>query len=188
VPSKSDLPVLARELSVPERTLRRAVARGTVRSHRSAPRQFEMPAGEREYLREHWPLLSDITAVLRTERNVRLAVVFGSVARGSTHDESDVDILVSVAADRPLYLMRLAARLESVLDREVDVLSLERLRAQEPRMLGSVLQEGRPLIDRDGQWSALQRQLPSIKAAGARRAAARHRRASAAVAELTGER
>lgn len=70
-----------------------------------------MAVEEGEYLRKQWPLLSDIAQVRRSERNVRMAVVFGSVARGDTHAESDLDVMVSVAQERQLYLLRLAARL-----------------------------------------------------------------------------
>ena len=101
---RSDLPAVARDIDVPERTLRRAVKQGTVRCHRPGPRQFEMTTDERAYLREHWKTISAVTEALRTERNVRLAALFGSAARGHIGEHSDVDVLVALAEERPMYL------------------------------------------------------------------------------------
>lgn len=54
-------------------------------------------------------------------RHVR---VFGSVARGEAESESDVDFLVKMAPDRSLLdLSALAADLEELLGRKVDVVS-----------------------------------------------------------------
>jgi predicted nucleotidyltransferase len=158
-----------------------------VRCRRPAPRQFELAENEGEYLREHWAVLSDIAEVLRTERNVRLAVVFGSFARGTSHSNSDVDIMVSLAEERPLYLAHLQARLQQALGREVDVLPLKSLRAREPSMLASIVRDGRPLIDRDGLWAELQGQRPAIERAGRKARSARRRRAADAIAQLVGE-
>lgn len=50
--------------------------------------------------------------------------VFGSVARGTDAPGSDVDLLVTFAAEATLYdQARLAAELEALLDRRVDVVS-----------------------------------------------------------------
>jgi predicted nucleotidyltransferase len=49
--------------------------------------------------------------------------VFGSVARGDTRPESDVDLLVEMEADRSLLdLVGLGQELEELLQRRVDVL------------------------------------------------------------------
>lgn len=150
---RSDLPALARDIGVPERTLRRAVQRGTVHCHRPGVRQVEMAGDERTYLRENWEIISSLTEALRTERNVRLAVLFGSVARGNAGQDSDVDVLVSLAEDRPLAGIDLALRLERVAGRLVDIARLERVDAQAPLLLDRVVDEGRVLVDRDGQWA-----------------------------------
>ncbi len=42
-----------------------------------------MSLSEREYVRRSWRLLSTLRAALRTEQNVRFALLFGSVARGT---------------------------------------------------------------------------------------------------------
>jgi predicted nucleotidyltransferase len=183
---RSDLPAVARDIDVPERTLRRAVQRGTVRCRRPGLRQFELAADERAYLRENWKTISTITEALRTERNVRLAVLFGSLARGHVGEDSDVDVLVSLAEERPMYLFYLAARLTRALGRDVDVLSLAHVRAHDPALLGAILRDGRPLVDREDSWPALIAKRREIERAAAQARAERNRRAARAVAQLTG--
>lgn len=183
---RSDLPAVARDIDVPERTLRRAVQRGTVRCRRPGLRQFELTADERAYLRENWKTISAVTEALRTERNVRLAVLFGSVARGQEGDDSDVDVLVSLAEERPMYLSYLAARLTRALGRDVDVLSLAHVRAHDPALLGAIMRDGRPLVDREGSWPALISKRRGIERAASQARAERHRRAAQAVAQLIG--
>jgi predicted nucleotidyltransferase len=183
---RSDLPAVARDIGVPERTLRRAVQRGTVRCHRPGVRQIELATDEPTYLRENWNTISAVTETLRTERNVRLAVLFGSVARGGAGENSDVDVLVSLAEERPLYLSHLATRLTRALGRDVDVLSLAHVRTHDPALLGAILHDGRPLIDRDGSWPALIATRGDVERATAIARAERHRRAARAVAQLIG--
>src|SRR5438105_4437154 len=85
------LPQLANELDTTDRTLRRAVQEGLVRSHRVSPRKLEMPISERTYLRQNWPVLRELRDALRTEPSVRAAILFGSYARGEQHEASDID-------------------------------------------------------------------------------------------------
>ena len=170
---------------MPERTLRRAVQRGTVRCHRPGVRQVELAGDERTYLRENWEIISSLTKALRTERNVRLAVLFGSMSRGHAGPDSDIDVLVSLAEDRPLAGIELALRLERVASRPVDIARLERVDPQAPLLLDRVLDEGRVLADRDGQWRLLRERHSAIRA----RAQRDHRRqmagAARAIEELT---
>jgi predicted nucleotidyltransferase len=146
----------------------------------------ELADGEQAYLRENWSLVSAVTESLRTERNVRLAIIFGSVARGNAGDGSDVDVLVSLAQERPMYLAQLAIRLTRALGRDADVLSLNRVRERDPALLGVILRDGRPIVDRDGSWPALVAQREDIEHAAIKARASRHRRAAQAVAQLTG--
>ena len=54
-------------------------------------------------------------------RNVR---IFGSVARGEAHPESDVDFLVEMDSGRSLLdLIELSQDLETLLQRKVDILT-----------------------------------------------------------------
>ena len=50
--------------------------------------------------------------------------LFGSVARGEEHDDSDIELLLRLEAGRTLLdLVRLESRLESLLGRPVDVVT-----------------------------------------------------------------
>jgi len=146
---------LAADLDAQERTLRRAAAQGALRATRSGPRRLRLAAGEREYLRAHWWLLSSLRRALRTEHSVRLAVLYGSLARGDEDGDSDLDLLVSLADDRPSAGFRLGVRLQRISGRRVDIAQLERIEARAPLLLERILDEGRVLIDRDGQWDRL---------------------------------
>lgn len=184
----ASLQELAVDLGAQERTLRRAVAQGTLRANRIGPRRLALEDGEREYLRVHWPLLSALRRALRTEQRVRLAVVYGSIARGDEDKDSDLDLLVSLADDQPPSLYPLSSRLQNVCGRHVDIARLERIEAGAPLLLDRVLEEGRVLVDRDGQWAGLQERGPQIRA----RALRWHRKHMAdtarAIEELVDER
>jgi predicted nucleotidyltransferase len=155
---------LAVDLGAEERTLRRAVAQGTLRCRRTTPRRLRLAAGEREYLRGHWKLLAELRRALRTERSVELAVLYGSVARGDEDAGSDLDLLVSLAGDRPFDAVGLATRLGRVAGRRVDVARLERVEANAPLLLDRVLDEGRALVDRAGLWQGLRERRRAIHA------------------------
>src|ERR1700691_4031918 len=146
---------LAADLDVEERTWRRAVAQGALHATRSGPRRLRLASGERQYLSAHWSLLSGLRRALRTEHGVRLAVLYGSLARGDEDDGSDLDLLISCADDRSLTSSRLAARLQRVSGRRVDIARLDRVEAQAPLLLDRAVEEGRVLIDRDGEWEKL---------------------------------
>ena len=147
------------------RTLRRAVALGTVRCARVSARRVELAAGEEEYLREHWGLLAGLRSALRTEPNVRFAAVFGSVARGDDRGDSDVDLLVELADPSWARRQRLNTRLEREFDRPVELVVLDRVSEANPSLLVEVLREGRVLADRDGVWRVLRRREPSLRRA-----------------------
>jgi predicted nucleotidyltransferase len=182
-----ELTDLARELGADERTLRRAVADGMVRCERLGPRRRRVSEDERRYAVGHWPLLAELRRALRTEPNVRLAVVYGSVARGDDTPDSDVDILVSLAEDRPDAGVKLAVRLERALGREVDVARLDRVRNTAPLLLLRAVDEGRVVIDRDGQWEQLRERRGDIARRSRRAHAARRLRTRASIRELLSE-
>jgi predicted nucleotidyltransferase len=176
---------LATDLAVEEHTLRRAASQGAFRTVRSGSHRLELVSGEREYLRAHWPLLFGLREALRTDYGVRLAVLYGSLARGDEDEGSDLDLLVALAHDQVSAGFELAARLQRVSGRRADIAHLVRVEAQAPLLLDRVLDEGRVVIDRDGQWDKLGERRPAIRAR-ARRA---HRRqmagAALAIRELT---
>src|ERR1700722_13405254 len=96
-----ELAELAEELGVDPRTLRRAAADGTIHVERLSARRQRVSDVERRYMAEHWQSLSMLRGALRTEPNVRLAVLYGSVARGDDTTDSGLDLLVSLTGDRP---------------------------------------------------------------------------------------
>ncbi len=155
---------LAGKLGAEERTLRRAVSQGTLRCSRSGPRRLRLEVGEREYLEGHWELLAALRQALRSERQVRLAVLYGSVARGDEDSGSDLDLLVSLRDDRASDAFELATRLGPVAGRRVDVARLERVEARVPLLLERILKEGRVLVDREDAWPLLRNRRRAIHA------------------------
>jgi predicted nucleotidyltransferase len=172
LPSMGVLQELAVDLGVEERTLRRAASQGTLRATRIGPRRLRLAPGEREYLADHWPLISGLRRALRNQQGVRLAVLYGSLARGDEDASSDIDLLISLADGRPSAGLQLAVRLQPVACRPVDVAHLERVEADAPLLLDRVLDEGRVLVDRDAQWRLLRERHSAIRA----RARRDHRR------------
>ncbi|HZL48898.1 MAG TPA: nucleotidyltransferase domain-containing protein [Solirubrobacteraceae bacterium] len=157
----------AKRTGCSERTLRRYINGGLLRGRRVAGGQLELSHAEETYLRGHWTLLSKLMAALRTERDVRLAVLFGSTATGEDTPISDVDLLIVHRRSGVMAQVDLRMRLRSALGTPVDVVMLEQAEAQPP-LLADVLREGRVLIDRDDLWGALQQRRDEILAAGAR--------------------
>jgi predicted nucleotidyltransferase len=153
---------LAEELAINERTLRRALHRGLVRASRPTERRIEMPFTERLYVEKHWPLLGALLGRVRTRHNVRLAVLFGSTARGDDGPDSDVDVLVSFAQEEFHSTATLAATLSEEIGRKVQIVSLEAAH-RSPLLLSDVLRDGRILVDRDDEWPKLKRAQNGIE-------------------------
>jgi predicted nucleotidyltransferase len=157
---------------VHERTLRRAVAEGSLRAVRPSPRKLDIPLSEREYVRRSWKLLSALRAALRTEHNVRFALLFGSVARGTAAPGSDVDVLVALRDGRLERVVELSAKLTVATGRSVDVVRLQDAES-EPSFLADVIADGRVLVDRDRLGPRLRSREPSLRRAGRRTRAER---------------
>jgi predicted nucleotidyltransferase len=148
---------LASELEIPERTLRRAASEGLIRGERLSPRRFRTTLREEMYLRSHWPLLRTLRSALRNEPNVRLAVLYGSVATGGEGERSDVDVLTVLADDSVRRLADLAGRLSDRTGRDVQPVRLIDAEGSPP-LMSDVLAHGRVLVDRDDRWPGLQAQ------------------------------
>lgn len=170
----------AAKIGVSERTLRRYVGDGLLRGRRVAG-ALELPASEERYLVDRHALLTGLRAALRTERNVRLAVLFGSVATGEDRDDSDVDLLVALTAGAPGDLSALRRRLQSAIDRRVQLVPLEDAE-RFPSLLVDVLEDGRVLIDRDDLWTSVSTARELTVRRARREEAALRRRAAASVA------
>lgn len=150
---------VASELSIPERTLRRAASEGLVHGERISSRRFRITFREEAYLRSHWELLRALRAALRTEPNVRLAVLFGSTATGSDDERSDVDVLVVLRNPGVARLAELAERLSRRIGREMQLVRLSEAETS-PVLMVDVIDHGRVLIDRDGLWCGLGEAVP----------------------------
>lgn len=145
---------LAADLSISERTLRRAAHEGLIRGERVSPRRFHTTLREELYLRRQWKLLRALREAFRTEPNVELAVLFGSTATGSDHAGSDVDVLVSVVDPDVGRLADMAERLSRRVGREAQLVRLADAEAS-PVLMDEVLTHGRVLVDRRDRWSGL---------------------------------
>ena len=164
--------LLAEEVGVNERTLRRAVNQGTLHGSRPTPRKLELPLREREYVRRSWGLLSTLRTALRTERNVRFALLFGSAARGVGTPESDVDVLVDLRDASFERLVDLSTKLTRIVGRPVDVVELKDAET-DPSFLAQIVGDGRVLVDREDLWSQLHSREAGLRRRGGRRDARR---------------
>jgi predicted nucleotidyltransferase len=177
------LQLLAQDVGANERTLRRAVTQGTVRANRPSPRKLEIPLTELQYVRRSWPMISLLRSALRTEHNVRFALLFGSRALGTDGPNSDVDVLVALRDPDLAHLIDLKTRLSDVLGREVDLVVLDQAK-REPAFLAQALDEGRVLVDRDRRWRGLRAQKGRLRQRGANVDAQRIRDALAGIDRL----
>jgi predicted nucleotidyltransferase len=137
-----------------------------------------MTLSERQYARRSWALLSAMRTALRTEHNVRFALLFGSAARGTDTAQSDVDVLVALRDPRLERIVELSAKLTAATGRRVDVVRLEDAQA-EPSLLADVVADGRVLVDREGLWPRLRAREASLRREGRRGDAGRARAALA---------
>jgi uncharacterized protein len=179
----TDLALLAATLGVSDRTLRRAAERGTIRCLRQGERR-RLPVEEALYVERRWPLIRSLVRELRTPPNVRLAVLFGSVARGEENDASDIDLFVRFAEPGLHARARLLERLEAATGRQVQVVSME---DSNSLLLAEVLRDGRVLVDRDGDWVSLASRTAQVLSDAERARGELEREVFEAVSELLAE-
>jgi predicted nucleotidyltransferase len=177
------LALLAEEVGINERTLRRAVTQGTLRGSRPTPRKLELSLHEREYVRRSWGLLSALRAALRTEQNVRFALLFGSAARGLDTPESDVDVLVDLRDASFERIVDLSTKLTRLVGRSVEVVELKEAETEQS-FLAQALADGRVLVDREDLWPSLHGREARLRHRGGRRDAQRLDRALAGIDRL----
>lgn len=179
----TELGVLAAQVGVTERTLRRAFNEGTLKAERPSPRKLTLGSKEKRYLRRSWKLLAALREVLRTEQNVRFALLFGSAARGDDNEGSDVDLIVEMRDPSPLRVVDLELKLEELLRRRVDVLTLEDAAAN-PVLLAEAVAEGRTIVDREERWAQLSSEAEAIESRARRYLHDRSRDALAGISRL----
>lgn len=182
----TELELLARQIDVNERTLRRAFNEGTLRAERPTPRKLKLDAAEKQYLRRSWKLLSTLRKALRTESNVRFALLFGSTARGDDNEGSDVDLIIEMRDSSSIRIVDLELKLEELLGRHVDVLTLKDARAN-PVLVAEAVAEGRTLVDREGHWAQLGFEAEAVDRRARRYLRERRRHALARIERLAGE-
>ena len=94
-----------------------------------------------------------ILAALRSQPDIRLAIVFGSLARGEAHAGSDLDLAVDVghtlSASEKITLI---SALAETTGRPVDLVDLQSV--GEP-LLGQILRHGKRLLGSDTQYANL---------------------------------
>jgi predicted nucleotidyltransferase len=117
---------------------------------------------------------------LRTERNVRFALLFGSGARGDDTPHSDLDLLVEMRDPTLERVVDLSARLEDLLGRRVDVLPIEEAEGN-PALLADAVAEGRVLVDREHRWAELGDRREALMQQAKRRDRRRTREALAGI-------
>jgi predicted nucleotidyltransferase len=132
-------------------------------------------------------MLAKLRKLLRTEPNVRLAVLYGSIARGEDTPASDIDLLVSFAEDHPDSAIKLAVRLERGLGREVDIARLNRVGDTSPLLLLQVIDDGRVVLDRDHLWTTLLAHRDEVEQRAYRQHEAQRRRTRVSIDELLTE-
>lgn len=87
-----------------------------------------------------------VKEILAACPEVRLAVLFGSTARGQTWAESDVDIGILLDGDHPLTLWHLTGALSSALRRDVDLVDLGKA---PPLLRFEITRDGKLIYERD---------------------------------------
>jgi predicted nucleotidyltransferase len=159
----TELSLLAGQIGVSDRTLRRAINQGTLHAQRPTPRKLRLSFAEKAYARRSWQLLATLRTALRTESNVRFALLFGSAARGDDTPSSDVDLLVQMRDPSLERVVDLSAKLEGILGRRVDILHFEDA-GDFPGLIAAAVSEGRVLVDRENSWSKLSRRRGRLEA------------------------
>lgn len=182
----TELELLARQVGTNERTLRRAFNQGTLRAARPTPRKLTLGGAEKQYVRRSWKLLAALRGALRTEQNVRFALLFGSVARGDDGEGSDVDLIVEMRDSSLVRIADLELKLEELLERRVDVLALEDASAN-PVLLAEAVAEGRTIVDREERWAQLGSEAEAMDRRARRHLRERRRSALAGIDRLVGE-
>lgn len=158
----NSLAVIARDINVSDRTLRRAVNLGTLRARRPSPRKLEISVLESAFIRRCWPTIAELRVALSNERNVSLALLFGSLARGTAGPGSDIDLAVQLKDPTFERLLDLQVRLETHLRRKVDLLSLDELH-EAPNLAAAIVEDGRPITDREGSWPEIRAKLATLQ-------------------------
>lgn len=97
--------------------------------------------------------ITRVTAFLRQQEDISLAILFGSLSTGNVHQESDIDI--AIEKKQPLSAeekVELISQLALLTGRAVDLVDLST--AGEP-ILGQILKHGKRLIGTDTAFAEI---------------------------------
>ena len=108
--------------------------------------------------KNHFSLMTEsietqILQVLERHHAIRLALLFGSLAKGTAHHDSDLDL--AVGADHPLNVhetIELISELAKAIGRPVDLIDLSSV--GEP-LLGQIIAGGRRIVGSDKLYAEL---------------------------------
>jgi predicted nucleotidyltransferase len=134
-------------------------------------------------VRRSWHLIAALRGALRTEQNVRFAVLFGSTSRGTDTPTSDVDVMVELRDPGLEQVVHLGERLAASIGRPVEVVRLGDAE-HDPSFLADVVAEGRVLVDRDSVWPGLRLRESALRRRGRRHRARRTEAALAGIDQL----
>lgn len=130
-------------------------------------------------------IFSELVNICRTEPGLRMAVLFGSMARGDADSTSDVDILVAFADEEPFAVDRLITRLHCATGCNIDIARLDRVEATAPLLLSCAVDDGRVIVDWDGLWTEVLTRRTSIEIRAQRSYREQMAEAAQAISELT---
>lgn len=98
-------------------------------------------------------LEQNVLAAIRTQPEIGLVILFGSLARGQAHAQSDLDLAVD--AGRPLTASEKMALINELAVRTGRPIDLLDLRAIGEPLLGQILRYGKRLLGSDTQYANL---------------------------------
>jgi len=113
-----------------------------------------------------------LRTTLRTEHNVRFALLFGSAATGADTLTSDIDVLVVLRDPSLERVVDLSGKLATTVGRPCDIVRLDDAEG-EPLFLADAVADGRVLVDREGLWPRLRGREISLRQRGSRQEAGR---------------
>jgi predicted nucleotidyltransferase len=98
--------------------------------------------------------MMEIAELLRGFPRIRLAALFGSMARGVATEASDIDIGVSIHGEYGLLdLGEICSSLEAGLSRRIDLVDLDSALSESPLLAYEIASSGLPLVEREqGAW------------------------------------
>ncbi|MEK8088656.1 type VII toxin-antitoxin system MntA family adenylyltransferase antitoxin [Thermithiobacillus plumbiphilus] len=112
-----------------------------------------MRAGQINGSKQDLSLEQNVLAAIRIQPEIGLVILFGSLARGQAHAQSDLDLAVD--AGRPLTASEKMDLINELAVRTGRPIDLVDLRAIGEPLLGQILRHGKRLLGSDTQYANL---------------------------------